>query len=195
MPAARAAAMPALGLRQDGQPGKSRRLADQHYAASVDLKMVQDLPEKRRRFGISERPEAEHQRGRRIDAAGRSDPHPEIGDHMAEMAGDRAAPEARICRLDRLIRPVRLGIGKTAHRPPTLGRGKLRVGIKPRIKIRPVRLRRKRLRIDGSGYRPPAVPCKSLPGEMWPLRTAAEKGAGWMKHLLGRMDDHILEGS
>src|SRR5436190_20315710 len=131
MAATRAAAKPPFGLRQDGQPPKPSRLANEQHAAAVDREMIDDMPEKRRRFGVALVRAAENERGSFVKQTVAGEPHPEIGDHMAEMLAGRSAPDAPVRALDGLRGRVRPGIDRGRYSPPAMAGIDLRLEIWP----------------------------------------------------------------
>src|SRR5437588_8462316 len=128
---ARSAAEATFSLRQHQQSPEPHRLAHKQNPTAIDREMIDDLPEKWRRFAPGVAPNTEDERRCFIKQARCRDAHPEIGDHMAEMIADRPAPDASIHDIHRPAARVRAGIDRLRDAVPAMACVNLRPEMRP----------------------------------------------------------------
>src|SRR5437764_6244333 len=120
-----------FSLRQHQQSAEPHRLAHKQNPTPIDREMIDDLPEKWRRFGLWVAPNTEDERRCFIKQARCRDAHPEIGDHMAEMVADGPAPDASIHDIDRSVARQRAGIDRLRDEVPAMPCINLRPEMRP----------------------------------------------------------------
>ncbi len=125
-----APAPPPLGLGIDHKGGHPHRPVDDAHPLARDPQVVEHLVEVGRRRAAG--PAAEQQAQAGLQVGGDGKPHAEVGDHVAEVAHDRPAPDGLVQRLGLGAPAQRRIVHRPGFRPPAVARQHLMLEIRPR---------------------------------------------------------------